>query len=115
MRNRRVFIIDDERLAREELKIQLQQLERIELVGEASSGEEAKRMIQSIEPDVLLVDIQMPGKNGIDFVKELDNPPYVVFVSAHVLHEISSFAFGSFDYFLKPVHPARLKETLERI
>ena len=115
MKNRRVFIIDDERLAREELKIQLKQLESIELIGEASSGEEAKRMIQSLEPDVLLVDINMPGKNGIDFVKELDNPPYVVFISAHEEHAISAFSVGAFDYLLKPVNPARLKETFERI
>lgn len=115
MKNRRVFIIDDERLAREELKIQLQQLEKIELVGEASSGEEAKRMIQTLEPDVLLVDIQMPGKNGIDFVKELDNPPYVIFISAHEEHAIAAFSVGAFDYLLKPVHPDRLKETFERI
>jgi two-component system LytT family response regulator len=115
MKKQTVFIIDDERLAREELKLLLQSLEMVELIGEASSGEEAKRLLPSLEPDILLVDINMPGMNGIEFVKELNNPPYVIFVSAHEDHAISAFSVGAFDYLLKPINPNRLKESFNRI
>ena len=115
MKKHSVFIIDDERLAREELKLLLQSLEMVELIGEASSGEEAKRLLPSLEPDILLVDINMPGMNGIEFVKGLNNPPYVIFVSAHEDHAISAFAVGAFDYLLKPINPNRLKESFNRI
>jgi len=115
MKKHSVFIIDDERLAREELKLLLQSLEMVELIGEASSGEEAKRLLPSLEPDILLVDINMPGMNGIEFVKGLNNPPYVIFVSAHEDHAISAFAVGEFDYLLKPINPNRLKESFNRI
>jgi two-component system LytT family response regulator len=115
MKKHSVFIIDDERLAREELKMLLQALEMVELIGEASSGEEAKRLLPSLEPDILLVDINMPGMNGIEFVKGLNNPPYVIFVSAHEDHAISAFAVGAFDYLLKPINPNRLKESFNRI
>ena len=115
MKKHTVFIIDDERLAREELKLLLQSLEMVELIGEASSGEEAKRLLPSLEPDILLVDINMPGMNGIEFVKELNNPPYVIFVSAHEDHAISAFSVGAFDYLLKPINPNRLKESFNRI
>jgi two-component system LytT family response regulator len=115
MKKQTVFIIDDERLAREELKLLLQSLEMVELIGEASSGEEAKRLLPSLEPDILLVDINMPGMNGIEFVKGLNNPPYVIFVSAHEDHAISAFSVGAFDYLLKPINPNRLKESFNRI
>lgn len=115
MKKQTVFIIDDERLAREELKMLLQAIEMVELIGEASSGEEAKRLLPSLEPDILLVDINMPGMNGIEFVKGLNNPPYVIFVSAHEEHAISAFSVGAFDYLLKPINPNRLKESFNRI
>lgn len=115
MKKQTVFIIDDERLAREELKLLLQSLEMVELIGEASSGEEAKILLPSLEPDILLVDINMPGMNGIEFVKGLNNPPYVIFVSAHEDHAISAFSVGAFDYLLKPINPNRLKESFNRI
>jgi two-component system LytT family response regulator len=115
MKKHTVFIIDDERLAREELKMLLQAIEMVELIGEASSGEEAKRLLPSLEPDILLVDINMPGMNGIEFVKGLNNPPYVIFVSAHEDHAISAFSVGAFDYLLKPINPNRLKESFNRI
>ncbi len=115
MKKHTVFIIDDERLAREELKLLLQSLEMVELIGEASSGEEAKILLPSLEPDILLVDINMPGMNGIEFVKGLNNPPYVIFVSAHEDHAISAFSVGAFDYLLKPINPNRLKESFNRI
>ncbi len=115
MKKHTVFIIDDERLAREELKMLLQAFELVELIGEASSGEEAKRLLPALEPDILLVDINMPGMSGIEFVKGLDNPPYVIFVSAHEEHAISAFSVGAFDYLLKPINPNRLKESFNRI
>ncbi len=115
MKKHTVFIIDDERLAREELKMLLQAIEMVELIGEASSGEEAKRLLPSLEPDILLVDINMPGMNGIEFVKGLNNPPYVIFVSAHEDHAISAFSVGAFDYLLKPINPSRLMESFNRI
>jgi two-component system LytT family response regulator len=115
MKKHTVFIIDDERLAREELKMLLQAIEMVELIGEASSGEEAKRLLPSLEPDILLVDINMPGMNGIEFVKGLNNPPYVIFVSAHEDHAISAFSVGAFDYLLKPINPNRLMESFNRI
>jgi two-component system LytT family response regulator len=115
MKKHTVFIIDDERLAREELKMLLQAIEMVELIGEASSGEDAKILLPSLEPDILLVDINMPGMNGIEFVKGLNNPPYVIFVSAHEDHAISAFSVGAFDYLLKPINPNRLKESFNRI
>ncbi len=115
MKKHTVFIIDDERLAREELKMLLQAIEMVELIGEASSGEEAKRLLPSLEPDILLVDINMPGMNGIEFVKGLNNPPYVIFVSAYEDHAISAFSVGAFDYLLKPINPNRLMESFNRI
>lgn len=115
MKKHTVFIIDDERLAREELKMLLQAIKMVELIGEATSGEEAKRLLPALEPDILLVDINMPGMSGIEFVKGLDNPPYVIFVSAHEEHAISAFSVGAFDYLLKPINPNRLKESFDRI
>ena len=115
MKKLSVFIVDDERLAREEIKLLLNEIEGVECIGEAKDGEEAKRQIETLEPDVLLVDIHMPGLNGIDFVKTLENPPYVIFISAHDDYALNAFSVGAFDYLLKPVDPNRLNETFRRL
>ncbi len=111
----RVIIIDDERLAREELKSLLSQFSFIEIVDEAKNPEEGIAKIKEHQPDLIFLDIQMPGMNGFDMLKKLDEIPKVVFVTAYDEFALKAFEVKALDYLLKPVDPERLKETIQKL
>ena len=111
----RVLIADDEMIARKRLHRLLAAMPHVEIAGECTSGEEVLRRLEEEDVDVLLLDVQMPGLNGIE-TKALmaDDGPYVVFTTAHPEHAIEAFDVGAVDYVLKPIEPARLAKALER-
>lgn len=111
----KVLIIDDERLAREELKSLLSSFNSLDIVGEAKNGVEGIEKIQEEAPDLIFLDIQMPGMNGFEMLKKLEYIPKVVFVTAYDEYALKAFEFNALDYLLKPVDPERLKETIQKI
>ena len=111
----KAIIIDDERLARQELKNLLAVHKEIEVVAECSNAEEAKEKIASINPDVIFLDIQMPGKTGLELLEEISALPEVVFVTAYDEYAIRAFEINALDYLLKPVQPVRLAETIKKL
>jgi two-component system, LytTR family, response regulator len=111
----KALIIDDERLARQELKNLLEAHRDIEVVGEAQNATEAKEKISSLNPDVLFLDIQMPGKTGLELIEEISVLPEVVFVTAYDEYALRAFEVNALDYLLKPVQPARLAECVKKL
>lgn len=111
----KVLVIDDERLAREELKSLLNSFNSLEIVGEAKNGVEGIEKIQEETPDLVFLDIQMPGMNGFEMLKKLEYIPKVVFVTAYDEYALKAFEFNALDYLLKPVDPERLKETIQKL
>lgn len=111
----KVIIIEDERLAREELKSLLKPFESLTIIGEASNGEEGIELIQSLKPDLIFLDIQMPGMNGFEMLKRLDEIPKVIFVTAYDNFALQAFEINALDYILKPVDPLRLKEAILKV
>ncbi|MBO3698708.1 LytTR family DNA-binding domain-containing protein [Roseivirga sp. E12] len=111
----RALIIDDERLARKELTNLLQEYPEVEIVGEAVNAEDAEEKIQSLQPDLLFLDIQMPGKTGFELLETLDSVPDVVFTTAYDEYALKAFDFNALDYLLKPIEPDRLKETITKL
>jgi two-component system LytT family response regulator len=111
----RVLIVDDEPLARRELRRLLAVHPHVTIVGEASNVDEAAPRVTELEPDLLLLDIQMPGGTGFDLLARLDNPPRVIFTTAHDHHAVRAFEVNALDYLLKPVEPERLAAALARM
>jgi two-component system, LytTR family, response regulator len=111
----RAIVIDDERLARKELITLLNQLETVEVVGEAVNVDDAKEKIEQLQPDVIFLDIQMPEKTGFDLLEELDNVPHVIFTTAYDEYALKAFQVNALDYLLKPVEPKRLEEAINRL
>jgi two-component system LytT family response regulator len=112
----RTLIVDDERLARNELKRLLEPYTRIEIVGEAANAEEALKLIEEQQPELLFLDIQMPGKNGFELLSSIEGKsPEVIFTTAFDEYAIKAFEFNALDYLLKPIDTERLKETIHRI
>ncbi|WP_343604914.1 response regulator [Fluviicola sp.] len=111
----RTIIIDDERLAREELKKLLKDYHEIEIIDEAKNPEEGIEKIKALKPDLIFLDIQMPGMTGFDMLKKLDEIPQVVFVTAFDDFALKAFEVNALDYVLKPVDPARLDETVKKL
>lgn len=111
----KAIIIDDERLARQELKNLLAVHKEIEVVAECANAEEAKAKIAEISPDVIFLDIQMPGKTGLELLEEISALPEVVFVTAYDEYAIRAFEINALDYLLKPVQPQRLAETIKKL
>ena len=114
----RVLVVDDEQLAREELCYQLEQAGDVEVVAQAGNGLEALAAVDRIEPDLVFLDIQMPGLTGFEVARRLlareDGSPGLVFVTAFDQHAIEAFEVNAVDYLLKPVDPARLEQALRR-
>jgi two-component system LytT family response regulator len=111
----KAIIIDDERLARTELRKLLQDFPEIEIVDEASNAEEGIQKIESHNPDLIFLDIQMPGKTGFDMLSELDHAPQVIFTTAYDEYALKAFEVTALDYLLKPVEPRRLADAVEKL
>ena len=113
-----MVVVDDEQLAREELCYQLEQLAGIEIVAQASNGIEAIGAVERHEPDLVFLDIQMPGLGGFEVARRLleheDEAPALVFVTAFDQHAIEAFEVNAVDYLLKPVESGRLEQALQR-
>ena len=113
----KVLVVDDEPLATERLQLLLARCSGIDLVGTASDGEGAVRMAHALSPDLLLLDIAMPGLDGIDVARALAGKqpaPAVVFVTAFDQFAVAAFEVAAVDYLMKPVDPARLDRALDR-
>ncbi len=111
----RALIVDDERLARKELIKLLEEHPGIEVVGEAMNAEEAIQMTNELNPDLLFLDIQMPGKTGFQLLEELDSVPVVVFTTAYDEFALKAFEVNALDYLLKPIQAERLAEAVTKI
>lgn len=111
----KALLIDDERLARQELKSLLAPYHEIEIVGECADAVSAIEAIRTHEPDVIFLDIQMPGKNGFELLSELERTPEVVFVTAHDEFAIRAFDVSALDYLLKPVQADRLAAAVKKL
>ncbi|SFV30221.1 LytR/AlgR family response regulator transcription factor [Thermoflavifilum thermophilum] len=111
----RALIIDDERLARNELRRLLKEFPDIQIVGEASNAQEGLEQIQSLEPDLLFLDIQMPDKTGFELLEMLDKVPTVIFTTAYDEYALKAFEFNALDYLMKPIEPRRLADALQKL
>jgi two-component system LytT family response regulator len=111
----KAIIVDDERLARQELKTMLAEHKDIEVIAECANANEAKEKINLLKPDVVFLDIQMPGKNGLELAQELHPLPELIFITAHDEYALRAFEVNALDYLLKPVQPQRLAETLKKL
>ena len=114
----RVMVVDDEQLAREELCFLLGETGAVEIVGQATDGVEALRLAGELRPDVVFLDVQMPGLTGFEVARRLleaDVPVQLVFVTAFDQYAIDAFTVNAVDYVLKPVDADRLEQTLERV
>jgi two-component system LytT family response regulator len=111
----KAIIIDDERLARNELKKLLMDYPEIEVVAEAANVGEGIEKIENMNPDLIFLDIQMPGKTGFDLLSELDRAPNVIFTTAYDEYALKAFEVNALDYLLKPVEPKRLADAIQKL
>jgi two-component system LytT family response regulator len=111
----KALIIDDERLARKELLSLLEEHKQIEVVGEAANADEAYEMVNRLNPDLLFLDIQMPGKSGFQFLESLDSVPMVIFITAFDEYALKAFEVSAIDYLLKPIQNERLSEAISKV
>ncbi len=111
----KAILIDDERLARQELKNLLAIHKEVEVIAECADATQAKEKINELKPDIIFCDINMPGKSGLELVEEISATVDVVFVTAYDEHAIKAFELNAFDYLLKPVQPERLAETIKKL
>ena len=111
----KAIIIDDERLARNELKKLLMDFPEIEVIAEAANAAEGVEKIDSLNPDLIFLDIQMPGKTGFDMLAELERTPNVIFTTAYDEYALKAFEVNALDYLLKPVEPKRLADALQKL
>jgi two-component system LytT family response regulator len=109
------LIIDDERLARGELRRLLAQHPEIDIVGEAANADEADARIAELKPELLFLDIQMPGRNGFELLAGLKRQPRVIFTTAYDEYAFRAFEVSAVDYLLKPIDSARLAQAIERL
>lgn len=113
----RALIVDDEALAREELAYLLQQIGGVDVVGQAADGVQAIGLFEDLTPDLVLLDVQMPGLGGFEVARRLvlgKDAPEVIFVTAYDQYALDAFAVNAVDYLLKPVDPARLEQAVQR-
>lgn len=111
----KVILIDDERLARSELKRLLLDFSDVEVIAEAANANEGIEKIESLNPDLIFLDIQMPGKTGFDMLTQLEKAPHVIFVTAYDEYALKAFDVNALDYLMKPVEPKRLAEALLKV
>ena len=111
----KAIIIDDERLARNELKKLLEQYPDISIIDEASNVDEAVEKIDLSRPDLIFLDIQMPGKTGFDLLAEIEKSPRVIFTTAYDEFALKAFEVNALDYLLKPIDPKRLADAIQKL
>ncbi len=114
MNSIKTIIIDDERLARQELKTLIAKWEEIQIIGEAANAFEAKEMIDQNQPDLIFLDIQMPQKTGFELLEELDHAPVVIFVTAYDEYAIQAFEVSALDYIVKPIRTERFDQCIQK-
>ncbi|MEH6537773.1 MAG: LytTR family DNA-binding domain-containing protein [Psychroserpens sp.] len=115
MKTFKTIIIDDERLAREEVKRALKSYPEFEIIGEASHVDEARILIEESKPDIIFLDIHMPGKSGFDLLEELTTVPEVVFTTAYDQYAVKAFELNALDYLVKPLRDERFSQTIEKV
>ncbi len=108
------LIVDDEKLARDLLREYLEGYPEITVLGEAAKGTDAVELINKLKPDVLFLDVQMPGMNGFDVLEEIDHEPYIIFITAYDQYAIKAFEKNAVDYLLKPVDQERFRSAINR-
>jgi two-component system, LytTR family, response regulator len=108
------LIVDDEKLARDLLREYLQSIQEIELLDECSKGSEAVEKINKLKPDLIFLDVQMPGMTGFEVLDEIDHEPYVIFITAYDQYAIKAFERNAIDYLLKPLDEERFRMAIER-
>lgn len=113
--HKKAILIDDERLARNELRKLLLEYPEIEIVDEAANVDEAVKKIHDHSPDLIFLDIQMPGKTGFDLLQELDHTPGIIFTTAYDEYALRAFDVNALDYLLKPIEPKRLAEAIHKL
>ena len=111
----RAIIIDDERLARAELRKLLQDFPEVEVIDEAANAEEGINKIETQNPDLIFLDIQMPGRSGFDMLSSLEKSPNVIFTTAYDEYALKAFEVNALDYLLKPVEPKRLADAIQKL
>jgi two-component system LytT family response regulator len=108
------IIIDDEKLARDLLREYLESMEDIELLDECAKGSEAVEKINKLKPDLIFLDVQMPGMTGFEVLDEIDHEPYVIFITAYDQYAIRAFEKNAVDYLLKPLDEDRFRQAVTR-
>lgn len=111
----KALVVDDERLARRELRRLLRDHPEIQVVGEASNAPEAREALGDLKPDLLFLDVQMPGESGFDLLESLPTVPWVVFTTAFDDYALRAFEVSALDYLVKPIEPSRLARSVERV
>ena len=111
----KAIIIDDERLARTELKKLLQDFPDIQVMDEAGNATEGIEKIETLIPDLIFLDIQMPGKTGFDLLADLEKAPHVIFTTAYDEYALKAFEVNALDYLLKPIEPKRLADAIQKL
>ena len=111
----KAIIIDDERLARNELRKLLMDFPEIEVIAEAANANEGIEKIENLNPELVFLDISMPGKTGFDMLSELDKTPNVIFTTAYDEFALKAFEVNALDYLLKPVEPKRLADAIQKL
>lgn len=111
----KAIVIDDERLARQELMGLLKSFEDIKVVAESHNAEHAKKKIEQLKPDLIFLDIQMPGKNGFDLLEDLEFIPQVIFTTAYDEYALKAFEVNALDYLLKPIEEVRLEACIKKV
>jgi two-component system LytT family response regulator len=109
------FVVDDEPVARAGLRGMLRAFDWVDVVGEAADGESAVAGIGALRPELVFLDVQMPGLLGTEVLRRLERPPFVIFTTAYSEHAVSAFELGAVDYLLKPFGPVRLAAAMERV
>ena len=111
----KTVIIDDSRLARNELKRLLKEFDNVQVIGEAASVDEAQEKLGELKPDLIFLDIQMPGKTGFDLLEELESVPEVIFSTAYDEYALKAFEYNALDYLVKPVQKQRLAGAVSKV
>ena len=111
----KAFIVDDEPIARAGLRAMLGAIDWVDVIGEAADGESAVTAINTMRPELVFLDVQMPGLIGTEVLRRLEGSPFVIFTTAFSEHAVTAFELGAVDYLLKPFGPTRLAAAMERV